>query len=266
MILCAGALGSPEILLRSGIGPGGDVVDAPDVGANLHDHPGVGLHFAGAGSGYGLTIRHALGWVSAPLRFALGGRGLLNSPTVEGGMFFASGGAGQPDVQSHFIPFFMNHAGSRYRPGEGYFADVCVCQPKSRGRLRLVDGRLEIDLGLLSDPDDLAVMIAGLRRLRTLLDAAPLEPHRAPEVHPGADVDSDEALASYIRGAAGTAYHPVGTVAMGGPLTERLAVKGVAGLWVADASVMPRITSANTNAPCIMIGHRAGQIIAKDAA
>lgn len=266
VVLSAGAIGSPAILLASGIGPGGAVVDAPEVGENLHDHPGVGLHFAGPRSGYGLSLRHALGWLAAPFQFALGGRGLMNSPTVEGGMFFAASGQGAPDMQSHFIPFYLNHAGSRYAPGEGYFADVCVCQPKSRGRLRLVNGRLEIDLGLFSNTKDLALMVQGIRRLRELLDAAPLDPHRAPEVHPGRHVESDEALGNYIRGAAGTAYHPVGTVAMGGPLNARLAVKGVGGLWVADASIMPRITSANTNAPCIMIGHRAAHFIKEDAA
>lgn len=266
VVLCAGAIGSPAILLRSGIGPQGAVLDAPQVGENLHDHPSVGLHFAGTGSGRGLALRHLWAWGTAPLRYALGGRGYLTSPTVEGGMFFAANGQGAPDVQSHFIPFFLNHAGSRYAMGEGYFADVCLCRPKSRGRLWMTKAGLQIDLGLLSDPGDLAVLVKGLRRLRALLDAAPLAPHRAPEVYPGRDVNSDAALAAYVRAHAGTAYHPVGTIAMGGPLTPRLAVKGMAGLWVADASIMPQITSANTNATCIMIGHRAGHFIAEDAA
>ncbi|MEM8539093.1 MAG: GMC oxidoreductase, partial [Pseudomonadota bacterium] len=170
-------------------------------------------------------------------------------------------------IQTHFIPFFMNWKGSRYAPGAGFFADVCVCRPKSRGRLRLTDQGISIDLNLLSDPADLDLMVAGIKRLRALIAAAGIA---GKESHPGPDCDSDAALRDYIKTHCGTAYHPVGTVAMGAgdaaPLTPRLSVKGTRNLWVADASVMPTITSANTNAPAMMIGHRAGEMIIEDAA
>ena len=277
IILSAGAIGSPEILLKSGIGPQADletcgidcVMDVPEVGANLHDHPGVGLHFAGAGSGYGLSLGQAMTWLAAPIRYVMGRRGVFASPTVEGGMFYSSTGAGVPDVQTHFIPFFMNHAGSRFAPGEGYFADVCVCRPKSRGELRLTPSGLLIDLGVLSHPDDLDTMVRGIGRLRRLLEEAPFGAHRAREVHPGAAKSSDADLKDYIRSSAGTAYHPVGTLRMGqgdAPVTPRLAMRGFENLWVADASVMPQVTSANTNAPCMMIGHRAAKMILEDCA
>jgi choline dehydrogenase-like flavoprotein len=121
----------------------------------------------------------------------------------------------------------------------------------------------EIDLGLLSDPADLPVLVAALRRLRGLIDAAPFEA-RAQETHPGRSVETEEALADHVRGGCGTSYHPVGTLRMGGadaPVTPELALRGVDGLWVADASVIPSIPSSNTNAPSIMIGHRASAMV-----
>ena len=269
IVLSAGSIGSPSILLQSGVGPAADlqaagldvVLDAPEVGKNLHDHPGVGLHFKGRGAGYGLSLAPAGQWLWAPFNYALRRKGPLASPTVEGGMFFRTSGDGPPDVQSHVIPFFMNWNGGRYGLGEGYFADVCLCRPNSRGALRLTPNGLEIDLGLLSDPDDLSAMVAGVRRLRELLKQADLP---GAEGYPGAHVQSDEEIAEYIKAHCGTAYHPVGTLAMGGPVDARLQVKGIENLWVADASVMPKVTSANTNAPSMMIGYRAAQMIKED--
>lgn len=275
IVLSAGAIGSPAILLQSGIGPADDlnaqgipvVLDAPNVGANLHDHPGAGLHFVGKSSGYGLTIGQAGRWLLAPFNYLFRRKGPLASPTVEGGMFFnASGDGATPDVQTHFIPFLMNWKGSRYVPGAGFFADVCLCRPKSRGRLRLTPDGIQIDFNLLSDPADLDLMVSGIKRLRKLLKEAGIP---GDEGHPGPTCQSDDALRDYITSHCGTAYHPVGTLRMGegdAPVTPRLALRGIENLWVADASVMPVITSANTNAPCMMIGHRAGQMIAKDAA
>ena len=281
VVLSAGALASPAILMRSGIGPreslvrlGLDVlVDAPDVGENLHDHPSVGLHFEAPGSGYGLELRQWPQWLAAPFRYAFSGSGPFASPTVEGGAFFnARGSDAEPDVQSHFIPFYLGHSGSRYALKSGYFADVCLCRPKSRGSLRLTskhgrDAPL-IDLGLFREESDLNTMVAGLERLRALLQDADFGTRRAPEVYPGASV-TGASLKSYVRSHAGTAYHPVGTVRMGterAPVSPRLHVNGVDGLWVADASVMPSVTSANTNAPSMMIGWKGAEFIAEDAA
>lgn len=273
VILSAGSIGSPDLLMRSGIGPKDSVetsiVDAPNVGQNLHDHPGCGLHFAGPGTGYGLTLRQAGMWLTAPLKYLVG-RGPFASPTVEGAMFFnARGTEANPDVQSHFIPFFMNHSGSRYAPGSGYFADVCVCRPKSRGALTRRDGQLHIDLGLFNNEADLETLSHGLLRLRTLIKAAHGD-KAAPEVHPGPNVTSLDAMRAHVRASAGTAYHPVGTLRMGAdkdaPVTPSLQVRGLDQLWAADASVMPAVTSANTNAPSMMIGHRAAAFVTGDAA
>ena len=279
VVLTAGAIGSPEIALRSGLGPREDLgrlgidcrLDAPGVGDNLHDHPAVGLHHQGARSGYGLTIGQAPMWALAPFRWLLTGTGVMASNSVEAGAFLDATGHGKPDCQVHFIPYFMGWQGRTIVPGKsGYFADVCVSRPKSRGRLRL-DGKdpravPEIDLGLLTDDDDIATLVAGFRRLRRLLDEAPFGNRKAPEVHPAQKARTDDEIAAHIRASCGTSYHPVGTMRMGdeGPVTLRLAVRGVRGLFVADASVMPSITSANTNAPSIMIGHRGAQMIADD--
>jgi choline dehydrogenase len=269
VILSAGSIGSPDLLMRSGIGPKDSctdhLIDAPEVGKNLHDHPGCGLHFAGAETGYGLTLRQAANWATAPLQY-LTGRGPLASPTVEGAMFFnARGTDPEPDVQSHFIPFFLNWRGPRYAYGSGYFADVCVCRPKSRGALTRRDGHLHIDLGLFSDETDLDTLSHGLFRLRDLLKQA-LGDQAAPEMHPAGKATSLDEMRAHVRKSAGTAYHPVGTLRMGAdktaPVTPTLQVRGVEALWAADASIMPAVTSANTNAPSMMIGHRAASFIA----
>ncbi len=282
VVLSAGAIGSPSILMRSGIGPRADLeglaidvrYDAEEVGANLHDHPAVGLHFAGPGSGYGLTPSQMPAWALAPFRYMMTRRGRFASPTVEGGGFFNARGLDDaPDVQTHFIPFMLGWKGKRYVYGSGYFADVGVCRPKSRGSLRLTNSdphaAPDIDLGLFNDVSHQETLVAGLRRLRTLMEKADFGPHRASEVFPGPSVQSDDALIVHIRDRGATAYHPVGTLRMGRgntPVDHRLAVRGVEGLWVSDASVMPAVTSANTNAPSMMIGYRAGKLISEDCA
>lgn len=270
VILSAGSIETPMILMRSGLGPGRALQehgievlrDMPAIGANLHDHPAIGLHFAGPGSGYGLTLAQAPQWALAPFSYGLAKRGPFASPTVEACAFFrALPGQGAPDAQCHFIPFMIGWKGRAITLGAGYFADVTVSRPRSRGRLTLGRDRFDpaIDLNLLADPQDRAVMTHGITRLRAILRDAPLGKHRATEGHPGDKADLDQ----FITQGCATAYHPVGTVALGTALNPDLSVKGIANLWVADASVMPNVTSANTNAPSMMIGWRAGALVAQ---
>ena len=281
IVLCAGSIGSPAILMRSGIGPAQHLRDlgievlrnAPQVGANLHDHPTVGLHHQGANSGYGLTMNQALAWAVSPLHWLLRRKGRMTSNFVEAGAFFRAMPKGpdgdmRPDVQTHFIPYMMGYKGRSITTGSGFWADVGVCRPMSRGKLTLAskDARIapKIDLGVLSDPNDLDVLVAGLKKLRRILADTRFGDHSAPEVYPAETVQTDQDLAAYVRGHCGTAYHPVGTLAMGPdtqPVTPDLRLKHVDRLWVADASVMPRITSANTNAPSMMIGHKAAKLV-----
>ncbi len=279
VVLSAGAVASPAILLRSGIGPKADLdahgiacrEDAPEIGANLHDHPALGFHFEGPRSGYGLEPGQLPAWAAAPFAYALTRQGRLASPTVEGGAFFnARGDSPEPDIQSHFIPFKLDQNGRRISWGAGYFADVCLCRPKSRGRLGLTSKDPKappaIDLGLLKDDGDLDTLAHGVTRLRTLLKKADFGSRRAPEVAPGPAVKTHAQIRDYIRAKSGTAYHPVGSLALGGPVAPDLRLKGTENVWIADASVMPRVTSANTNAPSMMIGHRAASFIAGEAA
>ncbi|MEM7472506.1 MAG: GMC family oxidoreductase N-terminal domain-containing protein [Pseudomonadota bacterium] len=281
IVLSAGSIGSPAILMRSGLGPvdhlrklGIEVqADLTGIGQNLHDHPAIGVHHAGPNSGYGLTGSQALAWGLSPLHWLLRRKGRLTSNFVEAGAFFRAAPVGpdgdaRPDVQTHFIPYMMGYQGKAITHGSGYFADICVCRPSSRGALTLASkapqDAPQIDLGVFSDPTDLDILVAGLKRLRAILASAPFEQMQAPEVFPADTAQTDAEIADYIRARCGTAYHPVGTVRMGGdeaPLTPDLRLRGVDGLWVADASVMPQITSANTNAPSMMIGHRAAAMI-----
>ena len=284
IVLSAGSIGSPAIAMRSGIGPAAQlkalgitpVTDAPEVGQNLHDHPSVGLHHAGRNSGYGLTAGQMLAWAVSPMQWLFTRRGRMTSNFVEAGAFFRAAPVGddgdaRPDVQVHFIPYMMGYKGRTITTGSGYYADVCVCRPLSRGQLTLTskdpNAAPDIDLGILSAATDVDTLVAALKRLRRILADAPFDTMTAPETFPGAAVASDADLEAHVRSRVGTAYHPVGTLRMGdgeAPVTSRLKMRQLDALWVADASVMPRITSANTNAPSIMIGHRAAAMIAKD--
>ena len=123
VVLTAGSLASPAILMRSGLGPKADLaaleidlrLDAPEIGANLHDHPGIGLHFQGSATGYGLEPRQWPAWALSPFVYALMRKGRLASPTVEAAAFFnARSDGGEPDVQTHFIPFFLSWTGRKY--------------------------------------------------------------------------------------------------------------------------------------------------------
>jgi choline dehydrogenase len=144
-----------------------------------------------------------------------------------------------------------------------------VCRPKSRGRIRL--GKADpgdaplIEMPLLGDPQDISVLIAGCLRARAIMNQPEMARLVVRESAPGADVTTDEAWEAYLRDAVVPAYHPVGTCRMGGDAASvvdpQLRVRGVRGLRVADASIMPRIVSGNTNAPTIMIGEKAADLI-----
>ena len=281
VILSAGSIGSPSILMRSGIGPAQHLrdlgievqSDSPRVGQNLHDHPAVGLHMRGPNSGYGLALNQFPHWAISPFNWLLRREGRLTSNIVESGAFFRASpiegdGDDRPDCQSHFIPFNVGYKGYFITWGSGYSADVNVCRPFSRGQLTLSSSdpneQPQVDLGLLTDQRDVEILKYGVKKLRTMLDRAPFESHRASEVYPGRDVQSDEGIEEFVRDRCATAYHPVGTLTMGegdAPVSPELAVNGVGGLWVADASIMPAVTSANTNAPSMMIGYRAAGMI-----
>ncbi|PTQ73057.1 GMC family oxidoreductase [Pseudomonas sp. GV071] len=281
VILCAGAIGSPQILLNSGIGPRAEleaagvplVCDAPGVGKNLQDHLDGLITVRSASP---LTLGFSWGSLgsilASPIKYLLQKKGWLTTNYVEAGGFARTPLAeALPDVQFHFVPGYRSHRGRLFEWGHGYAVHTCVLRPKSIGELRLNPQReLEIDYNFLADMDDAKVLIEGLKLARKVLADSSFDALRGKEMLPGAEVQSDAQLLAYIRDYAATVFHPVGTCKMGvdalSVVTPALQVIGMQGLRVADASIMPTLISGNTNAPCIMIGEKAAQLIQSEGA
>jgi choline dehydrogenase len=178
-----------------------------------------------------------------------------------------------PDIQIHFLPFSTDKMGEKLHPFSGFTASVCQLRPESRGSLRIGSADPaappEIRINYLSTEVDRSANVEGLKILRKILQAPALSPYVVEEVDPGAKVVTDEALLSYCRARGSTIYHPTSTCRMGNdPLAvvdQRLRLRGIEGLRVVDASVMPDLVSGNTNAVVIMIAEKASDMILEDA-
>ena len=281
VILSAGAIGSPQLLMLSGIGPGADlqglgipvICDRAAVGGNLQDHLDITvMHKANSRLPLAISAGALPRWARAGLAYARGRPGELSSNIAEAGGFVASGPERtRPNLQFHFIPAYLKDHGRQTVYGYGYTLHVCDLLPESRGRIALASpdpaAAPLIDPAYLSAPQDAATLLSGLTIARRLLAAPPMACHSAGERLPGAGIVGDAALMKDIAARAETIYHPVGTCRMGrdaDAVTDaRLRVRGVTGLRVVDASVMPRIVAGNTNAPTMMIaGSAAGMILA----
>jgi choline dehydrogenase len=282
VILAAGAIGTPQLLMLSGIGPADDlreqgiyvVADLPAVGANLIDHPGVpvlwstpsvkGLWEHTGNSGYA--------------RWRLTHKGPLTSNIAEAGGFARSDPRlAVPDLQWHVLPVAFREQGLTDPASRAMTVIVTLVDVASRGRLKLASGdprhRPLIDPGYLSDVRDLNALAAGVRTARDYGTAAPLSKICAAELAPGDGVHTDHEMRDYVRASLVTLYHPAGSCAMGGDVGKSasgydsvvdplLRVRGVDGLRVVDASVMPTLPRGNTNAPVIAIAERAADLIA----
>ena len=284
VLLAAGALLSPQLLMLSGIGPAdhlrerGVAVahDMPGVGRNLHDHVDVvqvveAPHLKDL---FGLSGRGILDAARGALEWRRHRRGLLTTNFAEAGGFIRSTPQERiPDLQLHFVLGKLVDHGRRLVFGHGYSCHVCLLRPRSRGTLTLHSAdplaAPRIDPNFLGDIDDLRRLVQGFRLMRDILQQPPLAAHRGREQAASAGARDDAQIEAFIRNHADTIYHPVGTCRMGsGPLDvvdAQLRVRGIAGLRVVDASVMPRIVGGNTNAPTIMIGEKAAQMV-KEAA
>ncbi|KYC43510.1 choline dehydrogenase [Scytonema hofmannii PCC 7110] len=256
VILCAGVFDSPKLLMLSGIGPAEHlrslgipvIVNLPGVGQNLQDH----LH---------VPVAHQSTQALEPAP---------SSNIAEAGLFLHSKSNldAMPDLQFFSAPVLWVPP-AYAREGAGFVTTVCLNHPQSRGSVHLRSASAKdspvIQMNYLQSESDLQKLVAGVKLIRQLFQTEIFNEFRGEEVAPGVDKQSDEALQAYVREVCDTVYHPVGTCKMGtdslAVVDPELRVRGVDGLRVVDASIMPTITTGNTNAPTIMIGEKAADMI-----
>lgn len=277
VVVSAGAFGSPAVLMRSGIGPADhlshhmiDVVcDLPGVGQNLQDHLELHVQWTGTSSKSLNRYANPIRKLAAGAQWIAFQTGICATNAVEVGGFTKSGSSvAHPDIQYHFFPFFLN--GMDIKASEGGFS-LCVgtLRAQSRGEVRLTSAdphaSLDLDFRYLSDPGDLDDMRMCLEQALVVGEQSSLAPYRDKAAAPLATARSPEEIDRAIRNNVASAYHPCGTCRMGDDPMSVTApdtrVHGIDGLRVADASIIPSITSGNLNAPCIMIGEKAADHI-----
>ncbi|UXI02464.1 GMC family oxidoreductase [Photobacterium sp. TY1-4] len=281
VLLSGGAINSPQLLLLSGVGAQDQlsrhgiplVYHLPGVGENLQDHLDV-LAVTRERTFYsiGFSPVALLRSVKGVFDYFLYRKGNFTSNIAEAGGFAKSAPElAVPDIQFHFSPCFLdNHGLNLWQTvRHGYSLHACNLRPKSRGRLTLRDAdpttAPAIRANYLDDPEDMAVMIKALKLSRDILRQPAFARYRGQEVFPGTEVQTDAALEAFIRRKAESIYHPVGTCKMGqdemAVVDAELRVRGVSGLRVVDASIMPTLVGGNTNAPTIMIAEKASDMI-----
>jgi choline dehydrogenase len=277
VLLAAGTIGSAQLLLLSGVGPADELralaiavtADAPQVGRNLQDHVDFcTLNKCTQPITYDFSSMQEL---AVALRYVFTGSGPGVSNVAEAGAFARTELAPdqRPDVQLHFVPAQLDDHGRNRLPGHGFTIHACVLRPRSRGTLTLRSNRPGeppcIHARYLTDPHDLNVLLEAVRLSRQIMHAGPFKPYRGPEVFPGEQVLTPQAIEDVVRRKAETIYHPVGTCRMGNDdasvVDAQLRVRGVEALRVIDASVMPRLIGGNTNAPTIMIAEKAADSV-----
>lgn len=283
VLLCGGAINSPQLLELSGIGDGKRLADlgiplvhhSPQVGENLQDHLQANIILECSkpitvNDQYNNLLRRA----GMGLDFIVRRRGPLTVAAGFGAAFFkANAGSATPDTQVHFITFSTDKRGSALHDFSGFTASVCLLRPESRGSVHIASPDPQeapkIVANYLTSEADRLASVAGMKRLREILRAEPFKPFVKREVRPGPDVVTDADLLEYWRAASSTIFHPTCTCAMGpeetAVVSPELKVKGVENLRVVDGSIMPRLVSGNTNAPVIMIGEKAADMIRADA-
>jgi len=282
IILCAGAIDSPRLLLSSGIGNKQELEalgieckqDLAGVGENLQDHLDSMVTVRSnkpesIGVSWSSLLRNV---VPAPFSYFFRKMGWWTTNYVEAGGFAKISDLedGLPDVQFHFTPIFRSHRGKKFEFGHGYSLFTCLLQPHSVGSVKLTkkddEFKLLIDHNFLSDSRDELMMIGAVNKAREILSSPEFDSVRGVEMAPGKDVKSDEQILEYLRSTATTVFHPVGTCKMGADglavvSHKDLKVIGMNNLRVIDASVMPRIIRGNTAAATMMIGEMGARMI-----
>jgi choline dehydrogenase len=278
ILLAAGAINSPQLLLLSGIGPAEElralrvpiVLDLAGVGKNLQDHLNVNIIQRAARKITLDSKSSGLASLAVALQWQLRRSGPGTSNVAEAGAFIVSRiGAETPDIQYHFIPAqVIDHARSKL-DGHGITLHACCLRPESRGEIRLASAdplqKAVIDPNYLASSYDLKILIEGIRRGREILAAPAFRPHLGEERFPGGAQNTDAELEAFVRATAETEYHPVGTCKMGSDpmavVDDRLRVRGIDRLRVIDASIMPTVVSGNTNAPAMMIAEKGADMV-----
>ncbi|MBS0338994.1 MAG: GMC family oxidoreductase N-terminal domain-containing protein [Proteobacteria bacterium] len=283
VILSGGAFGSPQLLMLSGIGPAAHlqkmgipvVHDLPGVGQNLQDHIDYvqGWRVGSDTQSFGVSARGGIKVTSAMFEWKNKRTGMITSPYAGAGAFFCSSpDVKVPDLQLVFVIAIVDDHGRKIHMGHGISCHVDLLRPHSRGEVKLksTDPRdtALIDPRFLSDERDLPILVKGAQIQQRIIESKPFDGIRGKQVYV-TNADDPASLAADIRSRADTQYHPVGTCKMGNDDTAvvdaRLRVRGVEGLRVVDASVMPTLVGGNTNAPTIMIGEKAADLIREEA-
>ncbi len=282
VILSAGAIGSPQILQLSGIGPGQVLQNSnlsvrnerSGVGRNLQDHLQIRMIYEVNVPTLNDEINNVIRRTMIGMQYILARRGAMAMGASQVCIFCKTKPELEtPDIQFHFQPLSADKPGVEMHPFSGITMSVCQLRPESRGHIDITspdpDVYPEIHPNYLSDPIDQETAIAGMRVSRALTETKAMSPFIVEEKVPGAKTQSDEDLLEMARNISQTIYHPTSTCKMGqddaAVVDERLRVHGIKRLRVADASIMPTIVSGNTNAPTIMIGEKASDMILEDA-
>jgi choline dehydrogenase-like flavoprotein len=278
ILLAAGALQSPQLLMVSGVGDSAElkkhgieqVHHLPGVGQNLQDHPDFIFGYKSNSLDLlGLSIRGIWRMILEIFRYRRQRRGLLSSNFAEGGAFLKTEShLSAPDIQLHFVIALVDDHARRFHYGHGYSCHVCLLRPRSRGAVTLSGPDMQtaplIDIGFLKDKRDLEDMVKGYKLTRRLLEAPALSKWARKDIFTG-NVRSDDDIRNILRQRVDTVYHPIGTCKMGSDdmavVSPELKVKGLEGLRVVDASVFPSLIGGNTNAPVIMLAEKAADII-----
>ncbi|MDT8409310.1 MAG: choline dehydrogenase [Wenzhouxiangellaceae bacterium] len=275
VLLCGGAINSPQLLMLSGIGPARQLESAgvrvrhalDGVGRNLQDHLDV---MTLTRCSQPVTYDH-LNELMVGLRYFLYREGIGTSNIAEAGGFLASSRSSgrRPDIQMHFVPALLDNHGRNRLPGDGYTLHACNLRPESRGHIALRSSDPQqapaIHANYLSTAEDIEMMLECIRCSREILAQPAFRPFRAHELQPGNEVTDRAGLLEFIRDKAESIYHPVGTCRMGSDaesvVDPQLKVRGIDGLRVVDASIMPTLIGGNTNAPTIMIAEKASDLM-----